>query len=344
MRKKLKKAFIPHEANDYKPSLFEYTGISIVLSLGIIFFISSMAVNRFVVNTNQGAAVYASVLVDLTNKVRLEKNITELKISEALTNAATLKAEDMASKQYFAHTSPDGTTPWYWFQKANYNFVFAGENLAVDFTESEDVENAWLASPKHNENIVDSRFTEIGIATKTGTWQGRQTTFVVQLFGTPAITSVANQTAVNKPQNQEPKRDAIRIVSENPATILGVNETVLASEISQNNLAQNKISQNNQTLKSPENEISQNENSNSSLPEVLIPSPKASLLDRALVRIPNVSNFAIMALAIMVLLGLVLFVFIEIRRQHPKRVLLGAIVFIFLSTLAYTSQAFILPM
>ena len=60
---------------------------------------------------------------------------------------------DMAEKSYFAHTSPEGLTPWYWITLAGYRFSLAGENLAIDFTESEDVENAWMNSPAHRASI-----------------------------------------------------------------------------------------------------------------------------------------------------------------------------------------------
>ncbi len=332
MRKKLKQTFIPHEGNDYRPSLFEFVGMSVVLVVGIIFFVSSLAVNHFIVRTDQGAAVYSSVLVDLTNQARISNNLGILTISPVLTTAAEMKASDMAEKQYFAHTSPDGTTPWFWFSKAKYDFVFAGENLAVDFTESSDIENAWLASPKHKENIVDPRFTEIGIATKTAIWQGRETTFVVQLFGTPAIASASNPSIETiATETPIPNTDTdtntdltpkVTILSETPSTILGINEVALQTRAD---------------AVTPQ-EIT------GKLPDTVVGPQKASLLDKALVRIPSISNYALTALSVMMLLGLILFVFIEIRRQHPTHILIGVFVFIALSSLAYSSQAFTLPL
>jgi len=50
-----------------------------------------------------------------------------------LEQAAQLKANDMAEKGYFAHTSPDGKTPWEWLKDVSYPFLAAGENLAVNF-------------------------------------------------------------------------------------------------------------------------------------------------------------------------------------------------------------------
>lgn len=132
------------------------------------------------------SAIYASVLVSLTNKDRVAANLSELKVNPLLEKAAQMKADDMAAKGYFAHNTPEGLTPWYWFKEAGYKYVYAGENLAVNFENSEDVETAWMNSKGHFLNIVNPKYTEIGIATSTGTYKGRTAIFVVQMFGTPS--------------------------------------------------------------------------------------------------------------------------------------------------------------
>jgi uncharacterized protein YkwD len=131
------------------------------------------------------SAIYAAVLVDLTNQNRTAANVSELKVNALLEKAAQMKADDMAAKSYFAHNTPEGKTPWYWFKEAGYNYVYAGENLAVNFQDSEDVEKAWMNSRGHFLNIMNPKFTEIGIATSTGIYKGRTAIFVVQMFGKP---------------------------------------------------------------------------------------------------------------------------------------------------------------
>jgi uncharacterized protein YkwD len=131
------------------------------------------------------SAIYASVLVNLTNQNRAVANVSQLIVNPILEKAAQMKADDMAAKGYFAHNTPDGKTPWYWFNLAGYKYTYAGENLAVNFQESADVETAWMNSHGHFLNIMNPKFTEIGIATSTGIYKGRQAVFVVQLFGAP---------------------------------------------------------------------------------------------------------------------------------------------------------------
>lgn len=136
------------------------------------------------------AAVLASVLVDLTNQGRAEQGASALRVEPMLVAAAQRKADHMAQGEYFAHTSPDGKTPWYWLTEAGYRFSYAGENLAVNFSESENVVRAWMNSPSHRANILNPNFTEIGIATSSGMYKGKPAVYVVQMFGKPSLLSI----------------------------------------------------------------------------------------------------------------------------------------------------------
>lgn len=189
VKKFLKKYFFPHEGNNYKPHFLRHEtamflfGLIIVIELG-------MLVQVFLVfdKTKFLAAVLPGVLTTLTNEERAQNNASPLKENNLLDQAAQLKANDMASIGYFAHTSPEGKTPWYWFKQVGYQYQYAGENLAVNFFDSEDVAQAWMNSPTHRANIVKPEYTEIGIGVASGVYQGRSTVFVAQLFGKPTST------------------------------------------------------------------------------------------------------------------------------------------------------------
>ncbi|MDQ3089689.1 MAG: CAP domain-containing protein [bacterium] len=189
--KKLRHYFLPHESNDFKARIFHDASLSILFAIVLASFIGGMAHKIVLTNTNFLAAVYSGVLVDLTNDDRDEFALNKLSTSPLLEEAARLKAEDMAAKGYFAHYGPDGSAPWDWMRKAGYEFVHAGENLAIDFTDSDDVDKAWMKSPTHRANILNSKFSEIGIATARGEYKGRETIYVVQMFGTPLSKSFA---------------------------------------------------------------------------------------------------------------------------------------------------------
>ncbi len=134
-------------------------------------------------------AVLPAVVISETNKERGDADLPALVRNPVLDEAARLKAEHMAKNSYFAHYSPDGVSPWHWFNQVSYRYVHAGENLAVHFTDSDEVVEAWMKSPTHRANIVNTSYREIGVGTAKGKFDGYDTVFVVQLFGTPAATS-----------------------------------------------------------------------------------------------------------------------------------------------------------
>lgn len=126
-----------------------------------------------------------NVLINHTNEARLDNNLPELRYSQKLTDAAKAKVSHMIENDYFAHTSPDGISPWFWVEEEDYQYRHVGENLALGFRDSRATVDAWLNSPGHRRNILNSDFTEIGIAVMPERENGQGDVFIVQLFGTP---------------------------------------------------------------------------------------------------------------------------------------------------------------
>lgn len=179
--------FLPTRDNAYRPGIFSVRSVLAIVAILLFAQVGYFAVTTLVFHrTNFLAAVLPGVLTSLTNADRATTGLPQLSENALLAEAAQNKANDMAAKGYFSHVTPDGKTPWYWLDQAGYDYTYAGENLAVDFTDSKDVENAWMASPTHHANIVKPQYTQIGIAVAEGTYQGQPATFVVQFFGTPA--------------------------------------------------------------------------------------------------------------------------------------------------------------
>jgi hypothetical protein len=179
-----------------------------VFSLLIVCIFILSSVERFFLASPQAAAVVSAILVDLANGDRASNDRAILKMNPVLVTVAQAKANDMAAKGYFAHTSPEGVDPWHWFKEAGYSFTYAGENLAIDFVDSADVERAWMDSPTHRENILNSHYTEIGIATAEGVYEGHPTVFVVQEFGAPS-TSERQQPVREKTSPASPRTPAL---------------------------------------------------------------------------------------------------------------------------------------
>lgn len=137
------------------------------------------------VKSFQISNIISGVLSSDTNDYRVSDSKKPLVLSDKLTRSAQMKADDMARRGYFSHMGPLGESPWSWFEKVGYKYEYAGENLAVDFSESKDVSTAWFNSATHKANLLNPNFTEIGIGIAEGIYNGHKTTFVVQFFGKP---------------------------------------------------------------------------------------------------------------------------------------------------------------
>lgn len=191
MKKHLIDYFIPHEGNDYKPhSLQKAAMTGMVILVLLSFTMANVQSFLWVASDWMVSTILPAVIVDLTNDERSGMALGTLTRNTTLDAAAQLKAQHMAEKEYFAHFSPDGVSPWFWFAQADYNFVHAGENLAIHFTDTGELVDAWMDSPTHRANIINGNYTEIGIGTAEGEFEGYRTIYVVQLFGTPAPPSI----------------------------------------------------------------------------------------------------------------------------------------------------------
>lgn len=140
-------------------------------------------------------------VIQLVNESRLSHKENVLVRNDLLTKVAQMKIDDMFSRGYFAHTSPEGKTPWVWFKSAGYDYEFAGENLAIHFTDAESQHQAWMRSATHRKNILNPEYREIGVAIRQGVLEGHKTIVTVQEFG--SRTGVAAHTPVQKKETQK---------------------------------------------------------------------------------------------------------------------------------------------
>ena len=112
--------------------------------------------------------------------------LAPLNRNQQLTLAAEEKARDLIEKQYFAHVSPTGVDISDLARTYSYSYLSIGENLALgNFLSNEHVVTAWMNSPGHRANILNADYTEIGIATIEGFYEGEKVWFAVQEFGRP---------------------------------------------------------------------------------------------------------------------------------------------------------------
>lgn len=129
-----------------------------------------------------------SGVIAWTNTQRMNAaGLPSLSNSELLNQIAEERLQDMFEKQYFEHISPQGIGASDIAEDVNYGYIAIGENIALgNFENDEVLVQAWMDSPGHRANILNDKFTEIGVAVATGTYEGRKTWIGVQIFAKPA--------------------------------------------------------------------------------------------------------------------------------------------------------------
>ena len=319
----LKHVFVPHEGNDYKPHFFREFSVAAILFGSVFLLGASLGSSFFIHKTVLGASVAANVLVDLTNDSRIAYNAPPLVRSATLDQAATMKGVDMVTKAYFAHESPDGVTPWHWFKQVGYTFLYAGENLAVNFTDNKDVEDAWLASPLHRKNILDARFKEIGLATIEGEYKGNQTIFVVQMFGTPAT----------------PKPVVVTPLSaDTPAADTDATSTPLLAQVI-GEVKGETVPEYEPIVTTSELAIVKNNENVEAVPATYVAVEQYSTwYDKLVFNGAYYVGMLYKILIVVIAIALLMMIFIEIRRQHYKHIGYGLLMLVVLTIMVYINR------
>ena len=118
-------------------------------------------------------------VASLTNSERKAKGLSALTLDNQLSKLARLKAEEMAKKGYFSHTSPTYGSAFDMMNKYGVSYRTAGENIAKGQKTAESVMNGWMNSSGHRANILSSAYTNIGVGYAK---DSRGNTYWVQIF------------------------------------------------------------------------------------------------------------------------------------------------------------------
>lgn len=362
VKKHLHKYFVPHKHNDYHPHLFRTASVTFILGLAIFLLGISFGNSIFLSKTVLGVNIATNVLVDMANESRVSLGVKQLVKNEKLEQAAAMKADDMIQKQYFAHYAPDGTTPWYFISEAGYNFEYAGENLAINFNESKQVNDAWMNSQFHKDNLLNTNFEEIGLAAKEGVYNGVNTVYVVQMFGTEKkadaktfltdkfeTTNLAhNEVRSNDPNDQVKiiqkgentivaqkveKKDLQIFKTENTTSTSATTSVVLGTENGNNEMWGEVlgVSQNNlpeatemrgQVLDKDGNVVTEAQNK------------YAGAWENFVFNSSYYIEIFLIVLCVLVLLGIVIRMFVEFERQHYRHFLYALLLLFILLSLA----------
>lgn len=148
----------------------------IIIAIQVAIINASFKVRDAFLELTQDVGSGTQDMVALVNNEREKAGLNLLTENQTLNVSAKMKCDDMITKKYWDHLSPDGTAPWFFIKKAGYEYHYAGENLVKSIPEGEAMERL-MESPSHRENILNPRYTQIGI--------GRCGEYIVQHFASP---------------------------------------------------------------------------------------------------------------------------------------------------------------
>ncbi|KOS61603.1 hypothetical protein FJQ98_12730 [Lysinibacillus agricola] len=125
--------------------------------------------------TTSDVNAFEQEVVKLTNAERTKAGLAPFKTDDQLMAAAREKSQDMQSKNYFSHTSPTFGSPFDRMKALGISYKSAGENIAQGQRTPQEVVQGWMNSPGHRANILNEKFTHIGVGyVKSGNYWTQQ--------------------------------------------------------------------------------------------------------------------------------------------------------------------------
>ena len=176
--------FIPHKGNGHHPKILRKKPLFAVLAMALLFKISLVSY-LFFIYPNDGSMnedIQMGVF-NMLNEERASSGLEPLELNQSLLASATDKVDNMIEDDYFAHKSLDGRMPWDYVSRRDYPYLFIGENLGMSFSSALSVHDALMNSPSHKKNILNEKYTDVGVIVKRGVINGKETNILVQLFG-----------------------------------------------------------------------------------------------------------------------------------------------------------------
>jgi uncharacterized protein YkwD len=177
----------------FKENLEEYEGLLRANTIGLLL-IAFLAVKVFIALVIPQSQV--SLASDLTtdnilravNQQRSLRNLVTLNTNNLLEEAAQSKTDDMQARHYFAHVDPGGHYIWDKIVADGYTpYLELGENLAIEFYDTDSLISAWMNSPTHRENLLNDGFKDQGMGLTFGnTALNQYHSAIANTFGTLA--------------------------------------------------------------------------------------------------------------------------------------------------------------
>ena len=112
---------------------------------------------------DSSVSAFEAEVVRLVNEIRVSRGLSPLTHNWELSRVARYKSQDMKNLGYFSHTSPTYGSPFNMMKNFGISYKTAGENIAKGYSTPKAVVDAWMNSPGHRANILNSSYTHIGV-------------------------------------------------------------------------------------------------------------------------------------------------------------------------------------
>jgi hypothetical protein len=192
------------QGDHYMKTYWPYLPMLLIIGAGIL-------VNGLL-KPSSGVLAYQSnytdsSLLSLTNSDRSINNVGALSLNSTLNSVATQKANEMADQNFWSHTSPSGQTPLDLLSASGYKFSVAGENLAYGFANASTVVQAWMNSPDHRANMLDSSYAQAGFGVaEAKNYLGRGPAVIVVAEYAEPSTATSGLITMAQPPSQQVSR------------------------------------------------------------------------------------------------------------------------------------------
>lgn len=340
--------FIPHGGNDHRPHALRPPSLVVfTLAALAIKAVTSGALFLAYPTPARLAKIVAQEIVAFANRARRAVGLPTLAVDPTLEASASAKGQDMLARGYFAHDSPDGRKPWSWIDRSRYDFIYAGENLAIDFLAADTIHAAFMQSPSHRANILNGRYRDIGVAVVSGEMAGRPTELLVEFFGTrrvaalrePAVGTTRSSPSlpgVGPAAQNSPERSVARPVEPLPTPGRVVPPAQPFSDAPAQTLG---VAVGSPSLVAAPNTLA---DATTPLPTepILVVGPLARR-GQVVEYLLRFANFFLAALTVFLAIALALNIFIRVRIQHPDLILQSAAVIALLVSLILTKFHFL---
>jgi uncharacterized protein YkwD len=121
-------------------------------------------------------------MFERVNAARAAAGLPAVVADPRLATAAQKHADDMLSRRYYNHLTPEGLTPRDRIEDAGLFSSLVAENIAEGEFSVAEVMDGWMKSEEHRANILNPRVTALGVGLAVGRFEDRLRLLWVQDF------------------------------------------------------------------------------------------------------------------------------------------------------------------